>query len=155
MNHKEAAMAGYLSAIALAERDKNLQLESLALAHLGDYQEKSGDAAGAAHSFQRGLALDTKLEDPRSEAFDWFNYGQFLAAAALTWNWPMRAICARKFCWAAKAAKISKRWKPPATKWKCCWGKRRSPCRKTCPNCWRARKISQQAPSGSAVSPGF
>ena len=78
VNHKQAAMAGYLSAIALAERDKNLQLESLALAHLGDYQEKSGDAAGAAHSFQRGLALDTKLEDPRSEAFDWFNYGQFL-----------------------------------------------------------------------------
>jgi tetratricopeptide (TPR) repeat protein len=78
VNHKEAAMAGYLSAIALAERDKTLQLESLALAHLGDYQEKSGDAAGAAHSFQRGLALDTKLEDPRSEAFDWFNYGQFL-----------------------------------------------------------------------------
>jgi tetratricopeptide (TPR) repeat protein len=71
-------MAGYLSAIALAERDKNLQLESLALAHLGDYQEKIGDKAGAAHSFQRGLSLDANLEDPRSQAFDWFNYGQFL-----------------------------------------------------------------------------
>jgi len=78
MNQKQAAMAGYLSAIALAERDKNLQLESVALAHLGDYQEKIGDAAGAAHSFQRGLSLDANFEDPRSEAFDWFNYGQFL-----------------------------------------------------------------------------
>jgi tetratricopeptide (TPR) repeat protein len=78
VNRKEAAMAGYLSAIALAERDKNLQLESLALAHLGDYQEKIGDKAGAAHSFQRGLSLDANLEDPRSQAFDWFNYGQFL-----------------------------------------------------------------------------
>jgi tetratricopeptide (TPR) repeat protein len=78
VNRKEAAMAGYLSAIALAERDKNLQLESLALAHLGDYQEKIGDVAGAAHSFQRGLSLDANLEDPRSQAFDWFNYGQFL-----------------------------------------------------------------------------
>jgi len=78
MNHKDAAIAGYLSAIALAEHDKNLQLESVALAHLGDYQEKTGDVAGAAHSFQRGLALDTKLQDQRSEAFDWFNYGQFL-----------------------------------------------------------------------------
>jgi len=78
VNHKDAAMAGYLSAIALAEHDKNLQLESVALAHLGDYQEKTGDVAGAAHSFQRGLALDAKLQDPRSEAFDWFNYGQFL-----------------------------------------------------------------------------
>jgi tetratricopeptide (TPR) repeat protein len=78
VNRKEAAKAGYLSAVALAERDKNLQLESLALAHLGDYQEKLGDAAGAADSFQRGLSLDTKLDDRRSEAFDWFNYGQFL-----------------------------------------------------------------------------
>jgi len=78
LNHKEAAMAGYLSAIALAERDKNLQIESLTLAHLGDYQEKIGDSVGAAHSFQRSLALDAKLQDPRSEAFDWFNYGQFL-----------------------------------------------------------------------------
>lgn len=78
VNRKEAAIAGYLAAIALAERDKNTQLESLALAHLGDYQEKIGDAPGAAHSFQRGLALDVKVTDPRSEAFDWFNYGQFL-----------------------------------------------------------------------------
>jgi tetratricopeptide (TPR) repeat protein len=78
VNRKEAAMAGYLSAIALAERHKNLQLESLALAHLGDYQEKIGDTPGAAHSFQRGLSLDANLEDPRSQAFDWFNYGQFL-----------------------------------------------------------------------------
>ena len=78
VNRKEAALAGYLSAIALAERDNNIQLESLALAHLGDYQEKIGDPAGAAHSFQRGLALDAQLTDSRSEAFDWFNYGQFL-----------------------------------------------------------------------------
>lgn len=78
VNHKDAAIAGYLSAIALAERDKNLQLESVALAHLGDYREKTGEVPAAAHSFQRGLALDAKLQDPRSEAFDWFNYGQFL-----------------------------------------------------------------------------
>jgi len=78
LNRKEAAVAGYLSAIALAQRDKNVQIESLALSHLGDYQEKIGDIASAAHSFQRGLALDAQLTDPRSEAFDWFNYGQFL-----------------------------------------------------------------------------
>ncbi|MGH9746994.1 MAG: tetratricopeptide repeat protein [Candidatus Acidiferrales bacterium] len=78
VNRREAALAGYLSAIALAERDNNPPLESLALAHLGDYQEKIGDAAGAARSYQRGLALDAKSQDARSEAFDWFNYGQFL-----------------------------------------------------------------------------
>lgn len=32
----------------------------------------------SAHSFQRGLSLDARVEDSRSEAFDWFNYGQFL-----------------------------------------------------------------------------
>ena len=32
----------------------------------------------AANSYQRGLALDDKATDPRSAAFDWFNYGQFL-----------------------------------------------------------------------------
>jgi tetratricopeptide (TPR) repeat protein len=78
VNHKEAALAGYLAAIALAERENSPQLESLALAHLGDYQEKIGDAQSAVRSFQWGLALDRKLTDSRSEGFDWFNYGQFL-----------------------------------------------------------------------------
>jgi Tfp pilus assembly protein PilF len=78
VNRKEAALAGYLAAIALAQREKNPQLESLALAHLGDFQEKIGDPAGAAHSYQRGLALDANSADARAEAFDWFNYGQFL-----------------------------------------------------------------------------
>ncbi|HYA89705.1 MAG TPA: hypothetical protein VEF54_02655, partial [archaeon] len=47
-------------------------------AHLGDLEEKKGDAQGAARSFQRGLAVDKKGGDPRSAASDWFNYGQFL-----------------------------------------------------------------------------
>ncbi|HEY2461906.1 MAG TPA: hypothetical protein VGI16_13940, partial [Candidatus Acidoferrum sp.] len=54
------------------------KLESLALAHRADLQDKTGDIPAAAQSFQRGLALDSKTGDPRSEAFDWFNYGQFL-----------------------------------------------------------------------------
>jgi tetratricopeptide (TPR) repeat protein len=78
VNHTDAALTGYLSAMALAERARDARLESLALAHLGDLQEKKGDAQGAARSYQRGLALDAKAGDPRSEAFDWFNYGQFL-----------------------------------------------------------------------------
>ena len=146
VNHKEAAMAGYLSAIALAERDKNLQLESLALAHLGDYQEKTGDAAGAAHSFQRGLALDANCKTRAVKRSTGSTTDNFSGVAASTWNWPMRAICARKFCWAAKAAKISRQSKLPAAKWKCCSGKRRLPCRKICLNCWRVRKISRRAP---------
>ena len=73
-----AAVARYDSAIALAEKSNDAKLESLALAHRADLQDKSGDIAGAARSFQLGLALDSKVGDPRSEASDWFNYGQFL-----------------------------------------------------------------------------
>jgi Tfp pilus assembly protein PilF len=62
----------------LAEKGSDAKLESLALAHRADLQDKTGDMAAAAQSFQRGLALDSKIGDPRSGAFDWFNYGQFL-----------------------------------------------------------------------------
>jgi tetratricopeptide (TPR) repeat protein len=78
INHADAALTGYLSAIALAEQAGDAKLESLALGHLADLQEKKGGAQAAVHSYQRSLALDTKAGDPRSEAFDWFNYGQFL-----------------------------------------------------------------------------
>src|SRR4029077_6438833 len=79
INHAEEALTGYLSGIALAEGQRDARLESLALAHLADLQEKKGNAQSAAHSYQRSLALDATAGDPRSEAFDWFNYGQFLA----------------------------------------------------------------------------
>ncbi len=41
-------------------------------------QEKKNDAAAAAQSYQRSLALDAKAGDALAEGFDWFNYGQFL-----------------------------------------------------------------------------
>jgi Flp pilus assembly protein TadD len=78
INHADAALTGYLTAIALAERAHDARLGSLALAHLADLQEKKGDAQSAAHSYQRSLALDATAGDQHSEAFDWFNYGQFL-----------------------------------------------------------------------------
>jgi tetratricopeptide (TPR) repeat protein len=78
INHSDSANAAYRSAIAIAQRTGNAKLESLAYAHLADLQEKSGDDKSAADSFQRGLALDAKSGDVHGEAFDWFNYGQFL-----------------------------------------------------------------------------
>jgi len=78
INHPDEALTDYLSAIALAEQAHDSRLESLALAHLADLQEKKGDTQSAAHSYQRSLALDASAGDPHSEAFDWFNYGQFL-----------------------------------------------------------------------------
>jgi tetratricopeptide (TPR) repeat protein len=78
VNHADQALAEYQSAIALAQHAGDARLESLALARLGDLQEKSGDAKSAAQSYQRGLTLDANAGDPRAEAIDWFNYGQFL-----------------------------------------------------------------------------
>jgi tetratricopeptide (TPR) repeat protein len=78
INQSDAALARYKSAVTLAENANDLKLESLALAHLADLQDKRKDALAAAQSYQRGLSLDAKAGDPRSEGFDWFNYGQFL-----------------------------------------------------------------------------
>ena len=78
INQSDAAVAGFQSAIALAQRANDAKLESLALAHLADLQDKRKDTAAAAQSYQRALSLDAKAADPRSEGFDWFNYGQFL-----------------------------------------------------------------------------
>lgn len=72
------ALTGYKAAIDFAERSSDKTIESLALVHLAELQEKQKDAAGAAQSYQRALILDESLSDPRSAASDWYNYGQFL-----------------------------------------------------------------------------
>jgi tetratricopeptide (TPR) repeat protein len=77
-NHTNEAMQGYHAALAFAEKANEKTLESLALVHLADLQEKQEDAASAAQSFQRALALDNSLADARNTASDWLNYGQFL-----------------------------------------------------------------------------
>ncbi|MFY9532273.1 MAG: tetratricopeptide repeat protein [Candidatus Acidiferrales bacterium] len=78
INLAPEALRAYQAGVTLAQKSGDAHLESLALAHLADAQEKSGDVAGAAHSYQRGLALDPKTEDSGSEGADWFDYGQFL-----------------------------------------------------------------------------
>lgn len=78
INLAAEALRAYQASAGLAQKSGDPRLESLALAHLADAQEKSGDVAGAARSYQRGLVLDRKVEDARSEGVDWFDYGQFL-----------------------------------------------------------------------------
>jgi len=78
IHRSDSALTRYQSAIALAQSASNLKLETLALAHLADLQERKNDAAAAAQSYQRSLALDAKAGDALAEGFDWFNYGQFL-----------------------------------------------------------------------------
>ena len=78
INHNADASKGYAAAAGFAEKAGEKALESLALVHLADLQEKQADIAGAAQSHQRALQLDAALSDPRSTASDWFNYAQFL-----------------------------------------------------------------------------
>jgi len=77
-NRIDSAYRGYKSAAGFAENSADKTLESLALVHLAELEERRGDAVGAALDFQKALRLDASLSDPRSAASDWFNYGQFL-----------------------------------------------------------------------------
>jgi tetratricopeptide (TPR) repeat protein len=72
------ALKGYDAAIQFAEKANTQALESLALVHLADLQEKRGEAAAAATAYQRALAIDALFSDPVSTGSDWFNYAQFL-----------------------------------------------------------------------------
>jgi tetratricopeptide (TPR) repeat protein len=78
LNEPDAAMTGYQSAVALAERAGSFKVQSLALVHLANAQEKRGDVKSAADSYQKALAADAKSNDATSSGSDWFDYGQFL-----------------------------------------------------------------------------
>jgi tetratricopeptide (TPR) repeat protein len=78
IHHTDDASKGYNAAAGFADKVGEKTLESLALVHLADLQEKQSDIRGAAQSYQRALQLDAALPDPRSAASDWFNYAQFL-----------------------------------------------------------------------------
>jgi tetratricopeptide (TPR) repeat protein len=78
INHSSDASKGYTAAAGFADKAGEKALESLALVHLADLQEKQSDIYGAEQSYQRALQLDAGLSDPHSAASDWFNYAQFL-----------------------------------------------------------------------------
>jgi tetratricopeptide (TPR) repeat protein len=78
VHKQDEALRGYNAAIQFAEKANAQALQSLALAHLADLQEKRGNVADAAKAYQRALRIDASLSDPVSAASDWFNYGQFL-----------------------------------------------------------------------------
>jgi tetratricopeptide (TPR) repeat protein len=77
LNQNSAARTQYEFAVSLAQQNKNAKVESLALAHLADLQEKEQDLPAATASYQRALAFDART-DAETEGLDWFNYGQFL-----------------------------------------------------------------------------
>jgi tetratricopeptide (TPR) repeat protein len=77
-NRFSDAQLAYTSSARLAATIGDHALESLALEHLADTQEKSGDIVSAADSHQRALRADAASSDSRSAAADWLNYAQFL-----------------------------------------------------------------------------
>jgi tetratricopeptide (TPR) repeat protein len=83
LNRTDAALRDYSSAVSLAAAADDARLESVALADLADLEEQAGNTPAAAASYQRGLALDAQTRDLEDEAYDWFNYGQFLRRHAL------------------------------------------------------------------------
>jgi tetratricopeptide (TPR) repeat protein len=78
INQPNEAFKGYEAAITFAEKANDKTLESLALVHLADLEEKQRNARAAAQAYQRALVLDASLADPVSAASDWLNYGKFL-----------------------------------------------------------------------------
>ena len=60
LNQSQAALGEYQTAIAQAESAGDRKAESLALAHMAETQERTGDAASAAGSYERALALDAQ-----------------------------------------------------------------------------------------------
>src|SRR5271167_4476820 len=71
VNHASDAEQGYDAAITFAGKSGDRAMQSLALVHLADLQEKQGASAAAAQSYQNALALDASLPDPKSAASDW------------------------------------------------------------------------------------
>jgi tetratricopeptide (TPR) repeat protein len=72
------ALQGYTAASQFAEKIKNPGLQSLALVHAADAEEKAGAMGAAAQSYQQALVIDEAQGEPRAAATDWFDYGQFL-----------------------------------------------------------------------------
>ncbi len=74
----QQALVGYRAAAQFAQKLGNVSLESLAVVRTAEAQERIGEFAAAAQSFQDAVTLDETQGDPQAAASDWFNYGQFL-----------------------------------------------------------------------------
>ncbi len=79
-----AALHGYQAAAQFAQKMKDPGLQSLALAHAADTQERAGANGDAAQFFQQALIVDETQGDPKAAATDWYNYGQFLQRQKLS-----------------------------------------------------------------------
>lgn len=86
LHHISAALMNYQLAASIAGQAKEPAFESQAYALAADLQARIGDAAAAALSYQRAIAVDAAagVDGTQNLAKDWFNYGQFLRRQHLT-----------------------------------------------------------------------
>ena len=77
-NQRQNVGNEYLTIAQQAHDAHDSALESLAVIHMAEFQEKSGENNHAASSYQRALTVDSTLTDPKSVAADWVTFGQFL-----------------------------------------------------------------------------
>ncbi len=75
---QQQALVGYQAAARFAQKLDNVSLQSLAIVRTAEIQERTGEIAAAAQSFQDAVTLDETRGEPRAAASDWFNFGQFL-----------------------------------------------------------------------------
>jgi tetratricopeptide (TPR) repeat protein len=76
--HPQQALVGYQAAAQFAQKLGNVSLQTLAMVRTAEVQERNGEFAAAAQSFQDAVTLDETRGEPQAAASDWFNYGQFL-----------------------------------------------------------------------------
>jgi tetratricopeptide (TPR) repeat protein len=77
-NRAVESQKGYRAAMQFAQKLGDPTLQSLALAHQADLQERLGAIEDAARSWQQALLLDIQSGDAGAQAIDFLSYGQFL-----------------------------------------------------------------------------
>jgi tetratricopeptide (TPR) repeat protein len=83
-NHPQPAEQSYELAQQIAAQIGDKKLESFASIGEAEVEAGQGKTAGALRLYQNALQLDSAVDDRRSEAADWYNYGLFLRDAGLS-----------------------------------------------------------------------
>ncbi|MBZ5707528.1 MAG: hypothetical protein LAN63_19465, partial [Acidobacteriia bacterium] len=89
-NHPEQAEGAYALARRIASQSGEKKLESFASVSEAEFEATRGKTPEALRLYQHALRLDSTLDDPRSEAADWYNYGLFLRDS----RFPIRLVYA-------------------------------------------------------------
>ncbi|MGA7291556.1 MAG: hypothetical protein WBW53_12260 [Terriglobales bacterium] len=80
-NHPDFALLDYKMARTLAAQTGERNLESFADMAEASLRAKLGDTSKTLPLYQSALQLDAGLDDPHSEAVDWYQYALFLRSA--------------------------------------------------------------------------